>query len=101
MKTEPSSDLESPSTGGVFTAKGRTYRRDDDKAHLKCTYCGGTRHTRNECFKLVGYPEWWPDAKKKGERKPGRFSDQNRTRKAAVGWSTEAPRSKRKKLYSP
>ena len=48
MKTEPSSNLESPGTGGVFMAKGRTYRREDDKAHLKCTHCGGTRHTRNE-----------------------------------------------------
>ena len=73
MKTEPSSDLESPGSGGVFTAKGRTYRREDDKSHLKCTYCGGTRHTRNECFKLVGYPEWWPDTKKKGEKKPTHF----------------------------
>ena len=90
MKTEPSSNLESPSTGGVFTAKERSYQRDDEKTHLKCTYCGGTRHTRNECFKLVGYPEWWPDTKKKGERKPTRFPDQNQTVIAAVGWSTEA-----------
>ena len=89
MKKEPSSDLESLGTGGVFAVKGRTYRREDDKSHLKCTHCGGTRHTKNECFKLVGYPEWWPDTKKKGAKEPARFSDHNRTGRAAVGWSTD------------
>ena len=48
MKTEPSSDLESPGTDGVFAFKGRPYRREDEKTHLKYTHCGGTRHTRNE-----------------------------------------------------
>ena len=90
MKTNPSSDFESPDTGGIFSVKGKSYRREDERSHLKCTYCGGTRHTRNECFKLVGYPEWWPDSKKRGERKPtARFSDQTRMGKAAVGWRQE------------
>ena len=87
MKREPSSDLESSSIGGGFTVKGRAYRHDDDKAHLKCTHCGGTRLTKNECFKLVGYREWWPDAKKKGAQGVNRFSDQNRTGKDAIGRS--------------
>ena len=33
------------------------------------------------------------DTKKKGERKSARISDQNRTGRAAVGWSTEGPAS--------
>ena len=89
MKKEPSSDLDSSSIGGGFAVKGRTYWRDDDKAHLKCTHCGGTRHTKNECFKLVGYLEWWKDAKKKRAKGVARFSDQNRTGRAAVGWSVD------------
>ena len=91
MRQEPSLDLNSSGSGGVFMARKieRPYRRDDDKSHLKCTHCGGTRHTKNECFKLVGYPEWWPDAKRRGERKPARFSEQNRTGQVAMGWSTE------------
>ena len=64
----------------------RPYRRDDDKSHLKCTHCGGTRHTKNECFKLVGYLEWWPDAKKKVSKPAVRTTDQIRTiGRAAVG----------------
>ena len=70
MRQEPSSDLNSSGSGGVFMARKieRPYQRDDDKSHLKCTHCGGTRHTKNECFKRVGYPEWWPDAKKKASK---------------------------------
>lgn len=30
-----------------------------DKSNLKCDYCNGTKHTRESCFKLIGYPEWW------------------------------------------
>lgn len=25
----------------------------------RCTHCGNVRHTRDTCFKLHGYPEWW------------------------------------------
>ena len=89
MKKEPSSDLESSGTSGVFAVKGRTSQREVDKSHLKCTHCGGMRHTKNECFKLVGYLEWWSDTKKKGAKEPARFSDYNRTGRAAVGWSTD------------
>ena len=37
-------------------------RRDmEDKTHLKCSYCGGSRHTGEGCFKLIGFPEWWEE----------------------------------------
>ncbi|XP_043806668.1 uncharacterized protein LOC122721806 [Manihot esculenta] len=42
----------------------------DDKSSLKCTHCGGSRHTRDGCFKIIGYPEWWEEnniRKKKGK----------------------------------
>ncbi|KAG8634487.1 hypothetical protein MANES_17G044450v8 [Manihot esculenta] len=42
----------------------------DDKSSLKCTHCGGPRHTRDGCFKIIGYPEWWEENKihkKKGK----------------------------------
>ena len=36
-----------------------------DKSKLKCSNCGGTRHTREGCFELIGYPDWWKDPRKK------------------------------------
>ncbi|KAJ0578144.1 hypothetical protein HanIR_Chr05g0244051 [Helianthus annuus] len=38
-----------------------------DKTKLKCDHCGMMKHTKEQCFKLVGYPEWWGDGHKKGK----------------------------------
>jgi transposase InsO family protein len=35
-----------------------------DKSHLKCTHCGMTKHTKEQCFKLVGYPDWFKEKRK-------------------------------------
>ena len=32
---------------------------------LGCSHCGGSRHTKEGCFKLVGYPNWWDDLLKR------------------------------------
>lgn len=29
-----------------------------DKSKLRCSHCGQTKHTKDQCFELVGYPEW-------------------------------------------
>ncbi|XP_057535258.1 uncharacterized protein LOC130813442 [Amaranthus tricolor] len=39
--------------------------RREDRKNLKCTYCGGSRHTKDTCFNLVDYPDWWEDLQKK------------------------------------
>lgn len=36
----------------------------------QCTYCGKDGHSRDGCFKRIGYPEWWPGNKKREETKP-------------------------------
>ncbi|KAJ0613749.1 hypothetical protein HanRHA438_Chr02g0050231 [Helianthus annuus] len=38
-----------------------------DKSRLRCDHCGMAKHTKEQCFKLVGYPEWWVDGHKKGK----------------------------------
>ncbi|XP_071699154.1 uncharacterized protein [Rutidosis leptorrhynchoides] len=38
-----------------------------DKDNLKCTEGGMKRHTKDQCFRIVGYPDWWPDGHKKGK----------------------------------
>ncbi|VFR00760.1 unnamed protein product [Cuscuta campestris] len=49
-------------------SSSRTY---EEKSHLKCTYCGGIKHTAEGCFKRIGYPEWWPDSPKRGKKPSG------------------------------
>ncbi|KAI5319406.1 hypothetical protein L3X38_039114 [Prunus dulcis] len=29
----------------------------------KCTHCGGSKHTRDGCYELIGYPDWWDHSK--------------------------------------
>ncbi|XP_047949316.1 uncharacterized protein LOC125195172 [Salvia hispanica] len=41
-----------------------TNRKGLDKSKLHCSHCGMTKHTKETCFKLVGYPEWWEDGHK-------------------------------------
>ena len=99
-KKEPSSDLDSLGIEGGLSVKGKTYRKDDDKSHLRCTHCGGTGHTKSECFKLVGYPEWWPNAKKNGTRGTTKISN-NRTGRVAIGLSIDGHVSLKKSDLSP
>ncbi|GMP33172.1 hypothetical protein CsSME_00006609 [Camellia sinensis var. sinensis] len=30
-----------------------------NKSSYKCTRCNPSGHTKNRCYELVGYPEWW------------------------------------------
>ncbi|KAK3013785.1 hypothetical protein RJ639_010144 [Escallonia herrerae] len=30
-----------------------------DKSTYKCTHCNQNGHTKNRCYELMGYPEWW------------------------------------------
>ncbi|KAI3703312.1 hypothetical protein L1987_73277 [Smallanthus sonchifolius] len=34
-----------------------------DRSHLKCSHCGMMKHTKEECFKIVGFPEWWNEGR--------------------------------------
>ncbi|KAK9732802.1 hypothetical protein RND81_04G023300 [Saponaria officinalis] len=74
--TPPEGTLSSEIGAGLAKKGKQDYTRgrrgNDDKAHLKCTHCGGTRHTKEGCFKIVGYPEWWPDLKKRTKDRDGR-----------------------------
>ncbi|XP_071695345.1 uncharacterized protein [Rutidosis leptorrhynchoides] len=38
-----------------------------DKDNLKCDECGMKRHSKDQCFRIIGYPEWWNDGHKKGK----------------------------------
>ncbi|XP_047950816.1 uncharacterized protein LOC125196365 [Salvia hispanica] len=48
----------------LLPPKFPTNRRDEDKLKLTCSHCGGKKHTRDTCFHIHGFPEWWEDMKK-------------------------------------
>jgi len=34
------------------------------KNNYVCTHCGETGHSKQRCYELIGYPEWWDFSKK-------------------------------------
>ena len=34
------------------------------KNNYICTHCGETGHSKQRCYELIGYPEWWDFSKK-------------------------------------
>ncbi|XP_057536699.1 uncharacterized protein LOC130814596 [Amaranthus tricolor] len=54
--------------GSGLATRNKTFqksREEDDQRKLRCTHCGVSRHTKEGCFKIVGYPEWWDDLQKR------------------------------------
>jgi len=41
-----------------YRRKGRSERWD---THQVCSHYNRTGHDSNNCFKIIGYPEWWGD----------------------------------------
>ena len=58
-------------TSMVMLARNQTFGMNKPDFNPKpglvegCTYCHNPRHTREKCFKLIGYPPGWKDRKKK------------------------------------
>ncbi|KAJ0810676.1 putative RNA-directed DNA polymerase [Helianthus annuus] len=42
----------------------------ENKNVAHCDHCGRDGHTRDGCFKIVGYPEWWNVKNKREKAKP-------------------------------
>ena len=48
----------------LITKSGKPYT---DKSKLRCSHCEISKHTRETCFKLIGFPDWWEDGHKLGK----------------------------------
>lgn len=51
--------------------KGRSSNKPTPRVHtdgLACSHCGKSKHTRETCFKLNGYPDWWDELKARKQR---------------------------------
>lgn len=46
--------------------KERSGAKTVKEGNEHCTECNRDGHNRDRCFKVIGYPEWWPG--KKGEK---------------------------------
>ncbi|XP_048494267.1 uncharacterized protein LOC109134455 [Beta vulgaris subsp. vulgaris] len=70
--------------GGIGTGNLRFQGKRDwkkEKFDKKCDHCKGTSHTIDQCFKLIGYPEWYNALK---STRGGISSSKNKGRKFAA-----------------
>nr|GEV08275.1 leucine-rich repeat-containing protein [Tanacetum cinerariifolium] len=54
-----------------FEGKGNGPSGKEDKTKLKYGNCDKTRHTKEQCFEIIGYPDWWNDGHKKDKKNLG------------------------------
>ncbi|CAN0924366.1 Retrovirus-related Pol polyprotein from transposon RE2 [Linum grandiflorum] len=47
------------SDAAAFQVKGRNSDSRPDKSKVRCPVCRRTGHPREECFVVIGYPDWW------------------------------------------
>ena len=88
-KAQSSSRIEGSGKNRSENVKGP--EEEGDKAKLRCTHCGGTKHTRDGCFKLIGYPDWWPGKKGQQQRNTGASAIAVGDREAAGSRDGEDP----------
>ncbi|GJT76329.1 hypothetical protein Tco_1043054 [Tanacetum coccineum] len=46
-----------------------TFRRNQGEKE-QCTFCGKDGHNEDGCFKVIGYPDWWPGKDRQGKQRP-------------------------------
>ncbi|XP_057477568.1 uncharacterized protein LOC130765223 [Actinidia eriantha] len=62
LKLGPSTPANSVSLNGKYYS---TFKSKGPSDGTKCSYCGNLKHTRDTCFKLHGYPDWWHELQAK------------------------------------
>lgn len=55
----------------TFNTRGRqgVFYKRRSKSQVTCQYCKGEGHSKENCFKLIGYPKWYKGKKvQRGKR---------------------------------
>ena len=78
LKQGPSIATNSLSLNGKFS------KSNGPSNDMKCSHCGNSKHTRDTCFKLHGYPDWWHELQAKRQR-DGNGKDGGASKNAANG----------------
>ncbi|RVW71211.1 Retrovirus-related Pol polyprotein from transposon TNT 1-94 [Vitis vinifera] len=78
LKQGPSTVANSLSLNGKFS------KSNGPSNDMKCSHCGNSKHTRDTCFKLHGYPDWWHELQAK-RRRDGNGKDGGASKNATNG----------------
>ncbi|KAL9293163.1 putative RNA-directed DNA polymerase [Arabidopsis thaliana] len=82
---------EERSDGVSFAVQTNSSRNFSDNrgSSVSCTICGRTGHIADNCFKKIGYPDWWEHNPKSNSRnKNGNNSNKGNSTSGGVGRGT-------------
>ncbi|KAF7825622.1 NADPH-dependent aldo-keto reductase, chloroplastic-like [Senna tora] len=83
--------------GSTMLAKGsfrnESFKKAEDRRNEKmskfCEHCQQNGHTKEGCFKLIGYPEWWKELKEQKRKNGKRSVPANLVVETPIGLSRE------------
>ncbi|GKA64423.1 putative RNA-directed DNA polymerase [Tanacetum coccineum] len=52
------------------TQKNQLMFRRNQGEKEQCTFCGKDGHNEDVCFKVIGYPDWWPGKDRQWKQRP-------------------------------
>lgn len=73
VKRETDSVVNLATRSRTVKEKEKEKSSNNKKNNFVCTHCGEEGHSKQRCYELVGYPEWW-DFSKRPRRKVGQTS---------------------------
>jgi gag-polypeptide of LTR copia-type len=76
-----------PPGTGLFTWKNRP---GPNKKNMYCTNCGKKNHTKEGCYKLIGFPDWYPEFKKKKAAEAAAAAEKGKSTLAVTGKTEKA-----------
>ena len=72
--SESSAMLANPHRQGPFlgSSKTRNNQPPSKSSGFMCSHCGETGHSKQRCYEIIGYPEWWDFTKKPRKKIAGK-----------------------------
>lgn len=59
---------------GRNTSNSNCYHKQNKEEDKFCTYCKKSNHMKENCFKLIGYPDWWKGKKNTTQKSGNPFN---------------------------
>ncbi|XWS70710.1 hypothetical protein CRYUN_Cryun03dG0070800 [Craigia yunnanensis] len=83
LKQGPSTLTNSLSLNGKLNSTSKSTGPFDG---TKCSHCGNSKHTRDTCFKLHGYPDWWHELQAKRQQNgSGKYGGTSKNAASSTG----------------
>lgn len=95
-ETQNGKPTDYPPGTGLFTWKNKA---GPNKKNMYCTNCGKKNHTKEGCYKLIGFPDWYPEFKKKKAAEAAAATEKGKVTLVVTGKTEKQPKAKVMFIY--